>query len=73
MGVPAIKRLANDAPSLPLRWSSMSVRIYLAHATLAEARRPEKSLENCLNEGVHLKTLWGLLWVDCFKKMGNCG
>jgi hypothetical protein len=19
------------------------------------------------------KTLWGLLWVDCFKKAGNCG
>jgi hypothetical protein len=31
------------------------------------------AIENCLNEGVHPSGLWGLLWVDGFKKVGNCG
>jgi hypothetical protein len=39
----------------------------------ADSNAAGVAIENCLNEGVHPKTLWGLLWVDYIKKAGNCG
>jgi hypothetical protein len=39
----------------------------------ADSNAARVAIENCLNEGVHPKGLWGLLWVDCFKNAGICG
>ena len=54
-----------------------SVNLYEPRDVSREGFRIENAagvaLENCLNEGVHLKTLWGLLWVDWLKIVGNRG
>jgi hypothetical protein len=53
------------------------LNLYEPRSVSSEGFRIENAagvaIENCLNEGVHPKRVWGLLWVDGFKKVGNCG
>ena len=54
-----------------------NVNPYEPSAVSGEGFRIENAasvvIENCLNERVHPMPMWGLLWVDCFKKASNCG